>query len=473
MRRSKKLYLLLCILAVTSIATYAVKQFEEHKEKIKNTEAIILKIPYDSVKALSWEYEGKNLAFHKEEKWLYDEDEAFPVDEEKIKKLLGLFEELQASFIIEEVEDYGQYGLEDPTCTINLSTDEKSYEIKLGDYSIMDSQRYISIGDGNVYLVKDDPMDYFDVVLNDLIDHDETPIFSNNVTRIQFKGAENYNIVYEEDSDNTYGDDVYFAQKSGRNLPLDTTRVNSYLSKITHLNLTDYVTYNVSEDELKKYGLDKPELTVTVDYRSKNKEGEKTTDTFVLNISRDPEEKKAAEKNSKKENDPLKDEKITAYARVGNSKILYRITSDDYKDLMAASYDSFRHLEVFYGDFEDIEQIDISLEGNDYTITSEKKGNKRTYYYKEEELEIIDFQNALRNLKADSFTDEKPTQKKEISLKIYLDNKNYPEISIDLYRYDGTYCLAVIDGEPVSFIKRPKVVDLIEAVYSIVLNIDE
>ena len=140
---------------------------------------------------------------------------------------------------------------------------------------------------------------------------------------------------------------------------------------------------------------------------------------------------------------------------------------------MAASYDSFRHLEVFYGDFEDIEQIDISLEGNDYTITSEKKGNKRTYYYKEEELEIIDFQNALRNLKADSFTDEKPTQKKEISLKIYLDNKNYPEISIDLYRYDGTYCLAVIDGEPVSFIKRPKVVDLIEAVYSIVLNIDE
>ena len=120
---------------------------------------------------------------------------------------------MQASFIIEEVEDYGQYGLEDPTCTINLSTDEKSYEIKLGDYSIMDSQRYISIGDGNVYLVKDDPMDYFDVVLNDLIDHDETPIFSNNVTRIQFKGAENYNIVYEEDSDNTYGDDVYFDRK--------------------------------------------------------------------------------------------------------------------------------------------------------------------------------------------------------------------------------------------------------------------
>jgi len=467
MKRSKKIYLLLGILIVTSIATYAAKQYEEHKEKIKNSEEIIMEIPRDSVKTLSWENESANLAFHKEEKWLYDKDEVFPVDEEKINELLEVFEELKAAFIIEDVEDFGQYGLDDPICTINLSTDEKSYEILVGDYSIMDSQRYISIGDGNVYLVKDDPMNYFDAVLDDMIDHDETPLFSNNVTKINFKGEENYNIVYEEDSVNTYNDDdVFFAQINGKNIPLDTTRVNSYLSKITHLNLIDYVTYNATDDELKKYGLDEPELTITVDYTSKDKDGKETSDTFVLNISQDPEEKKA----SKNESEDSDEEKITAYARVGNSKILYKITSDSYKDLIEASYNSFRHLEVYYGDFKDIKQIDISLEGNDYTITSEKKGDKRTYYYNEEEVETLNLQNALENLKADSFTDKKPTQKKEIGLKLYLDNENYPEIKIDLYRYDGTYCLAVIDGEPVSLVKRNYVVDLIEAVHSIVLN---
>jgi len=467
MKRSKKIYLLLGILIVTSIATYAAKQYEEHKEKIKNSEEIIMEIPRDSVKTLSWENESANLAFHKEEKWLYDKDEVFPVDEEKINELLEVFEELKAAFIIEDVEDFGQYGLDDPICTINLSTDEKSYEILVGDYSIMDSQRYISIGDGNVYLVKDDPMNYFDAVLDDMIDHDETPLFSNNVTKINFKGEENYNIVYEEDSVNTYNDDdVFFAQINGKNIPLDTTRVNSYLSKITHLNLIDYVTYNATDDELKKYGLDEPELTITVDYTSKDKDGKETSDTFVLNISQDPEEKKA----SKNESENSDEEKITAYARVGNSKILYKITSDSYKDLIEASYNSFRHLEVYYGDFKDIKQIDISLEGNDYTITSEKKGDKRTYYYNEEEVETLNLQNALENLKADSFTDKKPTQKKEIGLKLYLDNENYPEIKIDLYRYDGTYCLAVIDGEPVSLVKRNYVVDLIEAVHSIVLN---
>lgn len=457
MKRSKKIYLLLGILVFTSIATYAVKQFEEHKEKIKNTEEIILKIPSDSVKSLSWQHESEKLAFHKDGKWLYDEDEAFPVDEEKINELLSFFQELRAAFIIEEVEDYGQYGLDRPLCTINLLTGEKSYEILVGDYSIMDSQRYVSIGDGNVYLVKEDPMDYFDLSLRDMIDNDETPIFSNNATKIQFKGVENYNIVYEEDSVNTYGDDVYFAAIKGKNMPLDTSRVNSYLSKITHLNLTDYVTYNASEEELRKYGLHEPELTVTVDYRKENKEGEKTSDTFVLNISRDPEEKKV-------------DEKITAYARVGNSKIVYKISSDNYKNLMEVSLDSFRHLKVFHGDFNDIKEIGISLEGTDYTITSEKKGDKRTYYYKGEELEILDFRNALESLKADSFIKEKPTQKREIGLKLYLDNKNYSQIQIDLYRYDGSHCLAVIDGEPISLIKRSYVVDIIEAVHAIVLS---
>ena len=477
MKRSKKIYILLLILAVTSIATYAVRQYEEHKEKIKNKEEIILEIPKDSVTALSWEYEGEDkrekFSFHKEDKWLYDEDEAFPVDEDKIDELLGLFEELKSSFIIEDVEDYGQYGLEDPACTIHLETEEKSYEILVGDFSIMDSQRYVSIGDGNVYLVKEDPMDYFEVLISDLMDHDETPIFSLNVSRIQFEGIENYTIIYEEDSGKSYNeDDVYFAQREGKSLPLDTYRVNSYLRDITHLNLKDYVSYKAGEEELSKYGLDHPELTIRVDYTYEDEDGEEVSDTFVLNISRDPEEKKALEKASEKRSekeDESEEEEITAYARVGNSKIIYRIEGEDYKNLIAASYNHFRHEKAYYGAFDDIKEIHISLEGKDYTITSKGKGDKRTYYYGEEELEIDDFKGALENLKADSFTQERPRDKKEIGLKLHLDHENFPEISIDLYRYDGSHCLAVIDGEPVSLIKRSNVVDLIEAVHAIVL----
>lgn len=62
------------------------------------------------------------------------------------------------------------------------------------------------------------------------------------------------------------------------------------------------------------------------------------------------------------------------------------------------------------------------------------------------------------------------SQKEEISLTVCLDNESYPQVSIALYRYDGAYCLAVVDGQPVSLVARTAVVSLIEAVHAIVLS---
>ena len=222
-------------------------------------------------------------------------------------------------------------------------------------------------------------------------------------------------------------------------------------------------------EELETCGLDTPELTVTVDYTYEDEARNEITQTFALQISRDPEEQKAAEEASDQE-EGTAEEEITAYARVGDSRIVYRITANEYKALMDASYDALRHLEVLSADFSDVTQLDISLEGAAYSITAEGSGDGRTYSYLGEELEIGDLQSALESLKAESFTDERPTQKKEIGLTVHLDNENYPEVRIELYRYDGTNCLAVVDGTPVSLVARADVVDLIEAVNEIVLN---
>lgn len=166
MKRAKRIYALLGVLAVICVITFLVVRHEEEQENIRNSGEVVLEVGADSVKSISWETETESLSFHKEDSWLYDDDTAFPVNEEKINELIGQFEEFSASFIIEEVSDYSQYGLDDPVCTIALETDENTYEISLGDYSAMDSQRYVSIGDGNVYLAVNDPMDYFDVTLS-------------------------------------------------------------------------------------------------------------------------------------------------------------------------------------------------------------------------------------------------------------------------------------------------------------------
>lgn len=70
---------------------------------------------------------------------------------------------------------------------------------------------------------------------------------------------------------------------------------------------------------------------------------------FILNISRDPkerqkEEKDAKEKNDRKESDEEAEEKeVTAYARVGESQIVYQLSTEEYESLMDMTYDSLRH----------------------------------------------------------------------------------------------------------------------------------
>ena len=476
MKRYKRIYILLGVLVAACIVTFGVSKYEEHKELIRTSDEIVLELSSDSVQSLSWTYESQSLAFHKDEQWLYDEDEAFPVDQEKIDELLSTFEAFGVSFIIEDVEDYGQYGLDDPLCTIELTTADQTYEILLGDYSTMDSQRYVSIGDGNVYLVQNDPLDDFSIVLSDMIDNDDVPTF-DEVTQIQFSGTEDYQITYEEDSSSTYREeDVYFTQQDGDDVPLDTSKVDSYLQTIHNLDLSNYTTYNATDEEIAACGLDDPQLTITVDYSTEDEDGNMLSDTFVLHVSRDPEElaeaEAAAQEDTESEEsaDTSEEEEITAYARVGDSPILYQITADEYNKLMAAAYDDLRHSEVLPADTEDISQIDITLDGETYTITSLTDGESRSYYYQEELTDLTDFQSALEALTADTFTQESPSQKEEISLKLQLDQEGEPSVQIDLYRYDGSYCLAVVDGEPVSLVARSSVIDLVEAVNAIVLN---
>lgn len=485
MKRLRKLYILVGVLVVAAIGVFAMSRYEEKKEQIKNSGEIILTIVPDSVKELSWKNESGELSFHKEgeKRWLYDKDENFPASSEKIQEMLELFSEFGVSFIIENVEDFGQYGLDKPVCTIRLKTaDEKEYDIMLGDFSKMDSERYVFIGGGkDVYLAKKDPLDLFNAVLEDMTKHDKIPSFEK-ADGIRFEGKEKGNIVRREESHDSYcSDDIYFLEKDGSYLPLDTVRTGDYLRSLKNAELKNYVTYHATEEELKKYGLTAPELKLTVGYTEKDKDGKETSDTVTISVGRTEEQKekaaKEAEKETKEDKDGSEEEadkkkETAAYARVGDSGILYELSEAAYKKLMDISYNTLRHQDVLSADENIIKEMDITLEDKKYTITSkmgEKKKDERTYYYQGKELENNDIRLTLKKLKADSFTDEQPTGKLEIGVTVHLEHENFETVQVDLYRYDGKNCLAVVDGKPVCFVPRSQVSNLMEAVYAVVL----
>lgn len=461
---------LLAVFAVVSITAVLVSRHEEKVEQIKNSGKTILSIPTDTVTALSWTNEDGMFSFTKGDTWTYDGDSAFPVDEGKINDLLAQFEDFAAAFAIDDVEDYAQYGLTEPICTISITAGEETYTVQLGDFSKMDEQRYVSIGDGKAYLVSHDPLDEFGAVLRDMILDDTIPAF-DTAEKIAFTGTENYTISYDEDGTSICADDVYFADGQ----PLDTDNVNAWLTALTGLDLTDYVSYNVTNEELQTFGLDEPALTITLDYSSSDEDGTETdAGTLVLHLSQNPEELAAYGEALANEEDNLPD--VTCYARVGESQIVYQITQSEFDALTAVSYGTLRHQNLFTADFDAVTSIDVTLEGETYTFTYTPPENEDdedaegTWSYNGEEFDVFNFSYALRALSASSFTDEKPTGQEETSLTLHLDNEDFPAFTLTLYRCDGETCIAEVDGEPVAFVSRSQTVDLVEAVRTLTLS---
>jgi hypothetical protein len=284
-------------------------------------------------------------------------------------------------------------------------------------------------------------------------------------------------------------------------LPLNTSKVNGYCITLKYLDLTDYATYTATDDDLATYGLDDPELTVTFTYTPKTDDDEEADpQTFVLAVSRDPEERAASLASDDTETEDTEDtesdedsdeEEVTAYARVGDSKIIYRLTTDDYNELVLAGYNDLRHDDILPADMEDIAQIDITLDGQAYSLTAGTDDDDNIIWYRgEDAINSDDLNDALEALVADGYTKEKASDIEEISLKVHIrtddedgasetvdsteqgdeSSDNDATVAIVFYRYDGTDCLVTIDGTPTALVSRSQVVDLVEAVNAIVLN---
>ena len=484
MKRKTRLIILCCLLAVAVGAAVGLSLYSEEAEQIAESGEVVFELPVDEVTALSWEYtdeEGEtvSLTFTNDGGWSYDGDAAFPVDGEALTELLDYFAAMPAAFVIEDVTDYGQYGLEEPLCTINITAGETEYEIALGDYSELDYQRYLSLGDGKVYLVNDDPMELYKITLDDLMLDDTIPAFVD-VERVEFSGAENYVIERDENGGSYRAGDVYYTENGE---VLDTDSVNDFVTYIAALGLEDYYTYDATETDLAETGLDEPELTVTIDYPESGEEDAEML-TFTISFSRSATDKltdwdevlAALEEESEDAEETAEptDEDAVAYLRVGESAIIYEIGYDTFKAIMACSYDDLRHTEIFPAEVEDVASLSVTLDGGTYEFTTtppegaEAEDEGTQWYYEGEETGVTDIGTALAALSASRFDGGGASGEEEISLRATLASGD--EIALSLYRADGESCYAEVDGEGIGYVPRSQAVDLIEAVNAVVLG---
>lgn len=322
MKRTKQLTILLLILAVLCLAIVVATGVERHRDSISATSEEILALSADELTGISWTNGETSLSFTQTDGvWQDASDGEFPIDQDKMANLLAHFESVTASFIIEDVEDFTQYGLASPTGTVTLTTADGETVLELGDYSTMDSKRYVTLGTGTVYLIEDDPAEYLAEDRDELMRQDTIPDY-DTLDSITVEGAASLAVEYRPDEELTYTDRYdYYLNQDGSFQALDTSKVTGLISTFDGLDRANYVSYTATDEDLSQWGLDAPAIQFTVTYTADDAQS-----SFVLAFGQD--------------------EDGNGYMRMDDSPIVYSVDEESYEEITATDYDALRPDEV-------------------------------------------------------------------------------------------------------------------------------
>lgn len=477
MKRGKKLLLLTLVLVLMAgVALAARKLTPKSKEADTGSEEIsIFSVDTESVTKLTWTYQGETVALvDAGDGWMYENDRDFPLDESRLNTMLNALGEITASKTIENVEDLGQYGLEEPVCSISV-TAGKTSEIRLGDETGLGGQRYLSLGDGSVYLVDASLLSSFSYGLYDIIQKEAIPSMNSIRSFSVDRGTDQLTIDYLEDSGLAYSRQyTWFAQTESGCQTLDTELTDAFTEQITELQWDSCVDYKATPSAIQKYGLDTPAVTVMVTYLETSKVATNQQDEDGNTVY----ETKETEKTFTLEIGGYTGS--SCYARIKDSQMVYLISAEICDSLLYTGTGDLLPDDVLVMDWDTVTGIDIILDGQTYPIkkevrdsTDEDGQTSETYVYtlNGEEIAIGGVLDALESLNATGSGEGlTPSRGAEIQFIFHRDTDTFQKVELTFYLYDSSSCLVGLNGETRLFVSRDSVVSIVEDVNALVLD---
>ncbi len=457
MKRKRTLAVLLAALVVVFGGVIAANAFEKHVESISTVDEVVFTLDEDALTEVKWTYEDTDLDFVKaDDVWKSTDDDSFPVDQEAFSTFLQNFAEVHASFIIDEVEDYEQYGLAEPEASITFVTADGETTISCGTFSTMDSQRYIMLEQGTVYLIDDDIEEYLTSNRDDMMDNDDIPYLAS-VDSIEVTGAQNMSIIYEEDADYTYTTSYnYYIVNGDEYLPLSDSLVTTYMDLFTHTDFNDYVTYTATEEQITKWGLDDPDISVHVkgngydtDFTDDNDLGEEIDHTLYF---------------SKIDDDNV-------YLRVDDSSIVYSYPVEDYQTLIDTDYNALRPTQVVDITAETISSITASVDSDSYTIEVDNSGDETVYTVNDIETAADTIVDDITELAITEYDSSATPGTEEFNICLVLNDDDSTTLDIHIYRVDGDQCLVELNDEILGYMDRSLMTTLKEDFAGTILNL--
>lgn len=446
MKRGKKLVCLLLVFVLLCGAAYAASRLgADGTAEQEAADSTVFSLDADSVTALSYTH-GDTLAFEKENgEWVYTGDDAFPLASGYIDTMAAALSDISSSKTIDSPGDLSQYGLDEPEYSISVTAGE-TYSILIGDETAIGGERYLSTGDGKVYLVDSAITDSFSYGLYELVQEESVPAMSSIESFCVAVGEKSYELDYIENSGLAYSDDYVWFYKDGDGyLTLDTDLADSFVRKVTGLSWASCANYNADDAALAQYGLDEPQLTATVNYIETVKVETDMTDSDGNTIYDTRED----EKTFTLEIGDYAGEQC--YARIAGSRMVYLIDATVCDSLLHATYESLQPNEILSMDFDTVTSVDITLDGK--TCTVRKSDGVWTLDGSETDIQgVFDTLNGL--VPSDSGVAQTPEGSAELSFVFHRSTDKFSTVELSFYPYDSSSCLVSLDGEARLFATR-------------------
>lgn len=289
-----------------------------------------------------------------------------------------------------------------------------------------------------------------------------------SISSVSVNNEDTLDIVYAEDSGYCYSDAYTYYLKDGESYQnLDNENTESMFTTMSEFAWEECVDYYAEDSELNSYGLDEPDAEVSIVYT--------------------PAEEEDDSENADSDEQTFSYEVGTAdgayYAKLTDSNIVYSISEDVYNAAVDAAYDELKPDEVVLLDWDTVDSVEIELDGNVYTVDIESnEDDEYTYTFGDSEIEFQDVLDQLSDITIPeesteddetSVPEEEPAlsnNKTELSLTFHRNTEEYSTVEVVFYQYNGSYCIAALNGDELNYVDRSAVVNLKEAVNSVILD---
>lgn len=332
--------LLLALLAVTVLTGQREKKQQEASEK-ENAEAIVLSLSEKEIQSISFMGENGEIRMEQKDNVWVNAVDGHPLEGSRIKLLTGDLAALRAERKLEHMEDLSEFGLDQPTQTINVTMqDGTGIQLLVGAKNTTTKQLYFQLAEDKktVYLTNTALDSHFSGRVQDFAAYEEFPyIEPSSMREFDVQKAENSYVLTMtgDDKCSVTGDD-------GVTQLANLTTLGVVQNNISYISWARHMEYDCKD--MAAYGLEEPRCTLKITYEAG---GEKKLLAVYIGDQ---------------------DENDNYYVRLDDSTAVNTVREEYLMDLVENQATSYWSLTYSFVSISDLKKLTVTAEGENHTL---------------------------------------------------------------------------------------------------------